>query len=202
MATIKELENFQRKGRGKIFQFYITDTELQEVLHELNASKFGTFELITSFLDKEYNYQYDQYNISDFMKSRSEGNYIFFLRNMNVTPELDIPFENVDLSKYFMYNGLIRIWHGSKRNDNVEESSIMLVDSYYNLNDPKEVYKNEQYAKIFQLLKRMINARLKFRANHLGKDAKVYPVKSNNVSVEFRNQLLKGFIKAKLEMTS
>ena len=93
MIPITLLDQFHRKGRGKVFQFYITDLELQEVLDELNDSKFGPFYLITCYFDKEYNYKYDKFKLSDFVKARKQGHYIFFLGNLNLTPELDVPFE-------------------------------------------------------------------------------------------------------------
>ncbi|WP_422858991.1 hypothetical protein ACOKFD_16905 [Flagellimonas sp. S174] len=200
MINLNEIDEFHRKGRGKVFQFYITDDELKEVLDRINKKRYGILSLIVIIENESCDYNYLEYPLEYFWKDKPQNVNTFFIRDKKLTPNIDLPKDSEDLSKYYMYNGLIRISHGGQRKGYQQQSNIMFVDSYFRIVNPTEVYENKEYSRLFGTLKKEINFFLKFKGNHIGKSGKIYESKTKNVSEGFALNLSKGLLKAPIQI--
>lgn len=208
MVDISKIKEYYKSGRGTTFQYYITDQELQSILLEKLSKEYEPYSLICYKNDGNGLFFFQEEMIGNFNEARAKNYDTFFLRSLKITPDIIIPFEPVvsaerrsELQSYYIYNGLIEIQHGFKlKHKYFYESSIGVIGKYYNINSPDKLFENEDYTKVFNVLKKNIKHVLKYRSKEILASGRVSVSKVNNVSQGFAEGIKAGTLISYIEI--
>lgn len=199
MIDFKDLDNYERLGRGKVFQFFITQKEFFEILLSTQESLNTTFSLITSDWDKKSTkWNYSEFDITKFPELVDNGKNIFLLRDYRLSPKIDL-IKEVDYEDgYYLFNGLIKIrFNYNLKSNELGESYLMFFDKIKESRN-NHLIVNKEYLKIYGAIKRKIEDLLNHTGSFTGKSGKTYYAK--NISVGYKKDFNNGIFKSRLEL--
>lgn len=179
---IYDVNEWRRLGRGRDFQFFATDDEVQDWLLNCLPQEFGPYSLIGADLVKEgkiYVEQAFEFDISELKKAiyeQDEPRWQYWIISKVLTPELNLV-KGTNITRILSFNGLILLHHGSNiRHYGLDikklyraASSIGIVDKVIN-DATGEVRHHEEYLCIFNSLKRLIKKSLCYSSIHTFKN--------------------------------
>jgi len=162
---VTDVDSWDRKGRGKSFQFFATDAEVAEVLGCSLPAKFAPYSLMAvkkEKLEGRFVQRPVHLEIPDFLEQRRKGTWRFFLRSHALTPELHLP-EGIPIDRLFAFNGLMNVFHGVMHRGRLSASVVGVVDRITNRATQQTIH-HKHYVEIFQSVKSGITPLLRYRS--------------------------------------
>ncbi len=193
-----DIDYWHRYGRGRSFSFFITDSEMKDILLSSLLPQYEPYSLIYIHQKKIGNIFkqfYEEKTIDKFLECR-EGNIVnYYIRSQLLT---DIQcLSNID--RKFIYlstNGLLILHHGFIDHTNGwMESTISIVNKIIN-NNTNELIIHTEYEKIFNKLIRNIKKKLCYKSKWENGDGIIVDQKIL-MSEEFVTKCKSGEIKTK-----
>jgi hypothetical protein len=172
IINIENLDRWERVGRGRTLQFFATDEEVQGWLVHALPPEYAPYHLVGVDIVKEDRLYVEQPFMCEIsallqcMQGLEEPRYDFWIWSEILTSTLPLQ-GGAWLTKFFSFNGLINLQHGSMIRDYSDPSrricraasSIGLVDRVRNLDTGEERH-HEGYLRIYKALHKTIKKAL------------------------------------------
>ncbi len=197
MIELKDINRYRRKGRGKVYQFYVLQDELYNVILDLEIKFDTSFDLIVSEFDEVNKWTYAVFPLKDFSNLIEEGYRFFLLRCLELSPEIEITKNGRFNNDYYLYNGLINIRYNIGSSNVMGESFIMLIDVVESLEDQSLIIKNHEYFEIYKFFKKRLKSILKYKGFVKNKN-QAKPM-SYDISAGIKGGFENGKIKTRLD---
>jgi hypothetical protein len=162
---VTDVDSWDRKGRGKSFQFFATDCELAEVLGYSLPARFAPYSLMAvkkEMLEGRFVQRPIHFEIDDFLEQRRKGAWRFFLRSHVLTPELHVP-EGIPIDRLFAFNGFLNVFHGAMHRGRISASVVGVVDRITHRATQQTIH-HKHYVEIFQSVKSGITPLMRYRS--------------------------------------
>ncbi len=192
-----DIDKWERFGKGRITQFYVTDDDVFDVLKNFLINEYMPYTIILSFLEKvnkHYEERYQECSIDEFLYLRMKGYNKFFIRSQIISPILNIPSNKI--LKYFSNNGLIHLLHGIIYESGWGASSLSMINKVINIENNVIIYHSE-YERIYNSLKRGFRKLMKYQTIERMKDGHLIVAKNVYMSQSFVNKCESGEIISK-----
>lgn len=193
MGTIVyDTEGWSRAGQGRVFQFYITDEEMATVLNETLPKELGPYSLLFTEMVKSgkvYKEVPHTAEIGDFLDLRSQGVIQFYLHSGALTPQPRLSKgKGAWVSGILGLSGLLNILMGSYIRGRWEVHRVRWTDSDIGYVRKIENFETgeklelDDYAPIFNKLKRAIKRLLVYRTVWVHSDGRRFEWKTPKMS--------------------
>ena len=107
---VLDVENWQRVGGPKGFQFYATDEEILQIFEAYLPNQYAPYSIVSSSMIPQGNtYVQDpfEFDMSQFLDYRRRGIWKFFIRSYALTPNLPVT-QGMNVDWIYSYNGLVK----------------------------------------------------------------------------------------------
>ncbi|MBI1924847.1 hypothetical protein HYR99_11440 [Candidatus Poribacteria bacterium] len=160
-----DVENWQRVGGPKGFQFYATDEEILQILEASLPKQYAPYSLVSSLMIPQGNtYVQDpfEFEMSQFLDYRYQGIWKFFIRSHVLTPNLPVT-KGMNVDWIYSYNGLVNLQQGGlykppgERDRKWCASVFGVVNKLGNIHT-YTVIEHKEYARVFNRLKKAIRS--------------------------------------------
>ena len=161
MLPISELQAWIRRGRGKSFQFFACDEEVEALLSNALPKRLAPYTVMGLSMTRVDNEEYEQrvelFDISRFTELRHKGIWQLFLLSHSLSNDFD-PAAGGNL-QYLSFNGLVNIQHGRLRKGVWQPSSLGIVNEIVHV-QTGEVIQHSEYLSIYNTLVAALKKRL------------------------------------------
>lgn len=169
MSTIFEPGEWRRYGRGRGYEFFAIDSDVQQLLNTSLPDKFAPYSLIADFLveeeDGRFRGSYEEVGVEDFVSQRKkkEKRQRFFIRSHLLSPDLELS-GVTDLGLFLYINGLVHVNHVFIHGGSGwSKSRLQIMNKIYN-DEREELYLHGDYNKIYNALRRGLKKILRYRS--------------------------------------
>ncbi len=175
-----------RKGRGRTFQFYITDKEISIILTDRILKDFAPYSIIGMTMHQvapnDFRERLEEVYISELISLTSRSLWQFFIKSQILSEYLDLGTADIGIMSL---NGLINLQHGWKRRGKVKTSSLGIVDQIID-SRTGGVLIHSSYLLVYKSLVSAVKKILRFRVKEVWRDGSQhiskYPVMSQDVA--------------------
>jgi hypothetical protein len=173
-SVIKDVDQWQRAGRGRVLQFFATDAEVQEWLIGHLPNQYAPFYLVGSDLVPEGSvyveqpFQCEVAALLECMSGPVRRRWKFRIWSEVLTPGLELR-RGEPIDTICSYNGLVGLQHGLMTRDQKNSSSIGITHRVQNMYTGQLV-QHDGYLQIFDALRRAIEKKLCYATIYRGLD--------------------------------